>query len=192
MGVYCTRLLSDEEVEKIINLVRHGYTDYNDVPHKPNPQIATILCLQANLGCRINDIVNMRVENVVFDGEAWRLNLIEQKTGKARPFLVPTPVKGVIDRWCEKHRITTGRLFSITAQAVWKQLRNVTSYLGYTNVSAHSFRKRAAMNVYETSGKDIALTSQFLNHSSSATSLLYLKRSSKQMDDVISKIALIV
>lgn len=187
MGSYTTRICSDAETKEIITTIRDGYEGWDGVPHKPNPQIATILLLQANLGCRINDIVHMKVENIEYDGEAWRLNLIEQKTGKARPFIVPTPIKSKIDEYCEMNHITSGRLFTISAQAVWKAMRQVTDFLGLNNVSCHSFRKNAALRTYLSSGKDIALTAQFLNHSSPTTSLRYIKRSSKQMDDIISQ-----
>lgn len=187
MGRYTTRILSDVEVKKIITTIRDGYISKDGTPHRANPQIATILLLQANLGCRINDIVHMAVENIVFDGEAWRLNLIEQKTSKKRPFIVPTPVKAIIDDYCRINCIHTGRLFTIEAPAVWKAMRQVSEYLGLCEVSCHSFRKAAALRTYLLSDKDIALTSQFLNHSSPSTSLRYLKRTSKQMDDILSQ-----
>lgn len=187
MGSYTTRIVSNSEIKDIITNIRDGYEDWEGVPHKPNPQVATILLLQANLGCRINDIVHMTVENIEYDGEAWRLNLIEQKTGKARPFIVPTPVKAIIDNYCEMNDITSGRLFNISAQAVWKAMRQVTAFLGLNNVGTHSFRKASGLRVYLNSGKDIALTTQYYQHNSTATTMKYLKRSSKQMDDIISK-----
>lgn len=187
MGSFTTRILSNSEIKEIITTIRDGYIEIDGTPHRPNPQIATILLLQANLGCRINDIVHMTVENIEYDGEAWRLNLIEQKTGKPRRFIVPTPVKGLIDSYCKANGITSGRLFDISAQAVWKAMRIVTAHLKMENVSCHSFRKAAGLRVYLDSGKDIALTTQYYNHASTATTMKYLKRSSKQMDDILSK-----
>ena len=144
------------------------------------------MLLQANLGCRIGDIVHIAMENIVYDGEAWRLDMIEQKTGKARRYIIPTPVKAQIDTWTRQRGIKSGRLFDIEEPAVWKQLRAVTAFLGLENVSAHSFRKAAGFRTYKNSGYDIALTSQFYNHSNTATTLGYLKRSSKQMDELLS------
>lgn len=186
MGAYCTAIIDTEQITDIIKALQSGYT-HNGVKHRSNYQIATIMTLQANLGCRIGDIVHLEVEDMVYDGEAWRLDMIEQKTGKARRYIIPSPVKAVIDDWMRMKCITSGRLFTIEEPAVWKQLRAVTAYLKMKNVSAHSFRKSAALRVYMDSGKDIALTSQFLNHSSPSTSLLYLKRSNKQMDEILSK-----
>lgn len=187
MGEYVTRILSNDEIKEIVVNIRDGYVGKDGTPHRPNPQIATILLLQANLGCRICDIVNLSLENIDFDGDAWRLNLIEQKTGKPRPFIIPAPVKELIDNYCEIHNITSGRLFTVKEAAVWKQLRNVRDYLGLENVGTHSFRKSAGFRVYMDSGMDIALTTQFYNHSSPNVTMRYLNRSSKQMDEAISK-----
>ena len=187
MGSYTTRIAETKEIKDIIEAIAAGYTDNNGITHKPNKQVTTILTLQANLGCRIGDICRLTVESIVFDGDAWKLDMEEQKTGKKRYFIIPSPVKSYIDRWMKDNKIVYGKLFSIGEDAVWKQLRGVTNYLGLDNVSAHSFRKAAALRIYESSGKDIALTSSFLNHSDTKTTLIYLKRSSKQMDEIISK-----
>lgn len=191
MGRYTTSLISDQDIENIIFYLRNGY-EYNGVKHRSNYKVATIMLLQANLGCRIGDIVHITVENIVFDGEAWRLDMEEEKTGKKRRFIIPTPIKAKIDEWCRQNAITSGRLFDIEEPAVWKQLRAVTAFLGLNNVSAHSFRKAAGFRNYKKSGYDIALTSQFFNHSSTSTTLLYLKRSSKQMDELLSDSVIIV
>lgn len=45
--------------------------------------------LEANLGLRISDIVQLRLCDIVKDGNRYRLAIIEQKTGKARVFTVP-------------------------------------------------------------------------------------------------------
>lgn len=191
MGRYTTTLISDQDIQNIIFYLRNGY-EYNGVKHRSNYKVATIMLLQANLGCRIGDIVHITVENIVFDGEAWRLDMEEEKTGKKRRFIIPTPIKAKIDEWCRQNAITSGRLFDIEEPAVWKQLRAVTAFLGLNNVSAHSFRKAAGFRNYKKSGYDIALTSQFFNHSSTSTTLLYLKRSSKQMDELLSDSVVIV
>ena len=192
MGIYTTRALEEGELKKLVKLISAGYVDNNGTPHKPNKQIATILTLQANLGCRIGDICGLTVENFEKDGQTWRLNLIEQKTGKSRYFIVPAPVKAYIDKWTKEQRIISGRLFSIGEYAVWKQLRPATAVLGLDEVSCHSIRKLAGQRLYEASGNDISLVCQYYQHSSPAITQKYLRRTSKQMDDAISKSVLMV
>ena len=183
MGRYTTRILSDDEIKSIIKTIASGYKN-----HKPNEAIATVLLLQANLGCRIGDIVNLRTDSIVPDCGGFRLNIIEQKTGKKRMFVIPSAVKQIIDDYATRHGISYGRkLFRIGEQAVWKALRQVTEYLNIGSVSAHSFRKAAGLRVYLDSGMDIALTTQFYQHASPAITMKYLQRNTKQMDELLSK-----
>lgn len=187
MGSYTTRPLDAKELKSLIDLIALGYTDPDGTPHKPNRQIAVILTLQANLGCRIGDICALTVESFVNDGEVWKLNITEQKTGKARFFIVPGPVKRFVDQWIAERGIYHGALFTINEYAVWKQMRAATKTLGFENVSAHSIRKFAGQRLYEASGKDISLVCQYYQHASPATTQKYLQRSSKQMDEALTK-----
>lgn len=191
MGQYRTKMIEDSDVKNIIRLIESGYI-HNGIYHRPNKQVATILRLQANMGCRINDIVHLEMENIVYDGDAWKLDLIEQKTGKKRNFIITEPVKAIIDEWSDENGIYSGRLFSISAQNVWKMMRFATDYLDLENVSCHSIRKNAGLRVFLASGKDIALTQQYYQHSSPAITAQYLERSSKQMDDAITKATLMI
>ena len=182
MGSYVARTLTQSEYKEIIHLIRDGYLE-----HRPNPQIATILVLEANLGCRIGDIIKLNTDSFVCDGGIWKINIVEQKTGKRRCFIVPVPVKRFIDRWTDANGITTGRLFTVTAQAVWKALRQVTDYLEIENVSSQSFRKKCASTLYEKSGHDIEAVCEFLQHSDTKTTRRYLKRTDAQLEDAINK-----
>ena len=149
MGRYTTRQIDNSQYRDLIETIREGYTDNNGIKHRPNMQLATILILEANLGCRIGDIMNLTTDSIIDDGGIYKLNIIEQKTKKKRCFIVPKPVKVFIDNYILEANLYRGSLFDIKAPAVWKQLRAVTGYLGLDDVSSHSFRKMAASNLYE-------------------------------------------
>lgn len=188
MGRYVTRALEEEEYRKIILLLRTGYT-YNNIKHRPNDKIATILVLQANLGCRIGDIVTLTTNSIVKDGNIHRLNITEEKTGKKRYFIVPEPIVAFIEDYKKHTGITDGPLFPgtsgleyITKDAVWKQLQPVTRYLGLENVSSHSFRKKFACDLYERTNHDIELVRAALQHSATSITQTYIRRSDAQME----------
>ena len=185
MGRYTTRQISQESYKELIETVREGYTDWEGVKHRPNIQLATILVLEANLGCRINDILKLTTDSIILDGTIYKLNIIEQKTGKVRCFIVPKPIKDFIDKYTAANGIVSGPLFNISDQAVWKQLRAVTAYLGLENTSTHSLRKFCANSLFEKSGHDIELVREFLNHSSVRTTQIYLRRSDAQLEKAI-------
>jgi len=186
MGKYVTRTLTDSEYKDLVRVIRCGY-EYNKVVHRPNDQIATVLVLEANLGCRIGDIMELTTESFVKDGAIWKLNILEQKTGKRRTFIVPQSIKAFIDDYCRCCGIKSGKLFTIGARAVHKQLRAATAYLGLQNVSTHSLRKKVANDLYESTGHDIEAVCSFLQHSSINTTRTYIRRSDSQLEAAINQ-----
>lgn len=185
MGSYTSRAITADEFKEIITNIRNGYTDNDGIPHKPNNQVADILVLEANLGCRIGDIVSLRHDSFICDSGIWKINIVEEKTGKKRTFIVAKEVKKFIDKMDYGK---DGRIFSIGEQAVWKQLRAVTSMLGLENVSSHSFRKKNALDIYESTGHDIDLVCEYLQHSSPKITRTYLRRSNEKLEKAISEV----
>ena len=87
-----TKALTTEQYKDIIQTMREGFTGFH-----PNERVATALVLEGNLGIRISDIVNLRPCDIVRDGDRYRLEIVEQKTGKQRVFTVPLVVKQYIE-----------------------------------------------------------------------------------------------
>jgi len=87
-----TRALSREEFEKVIYTIRTGFTTATGEKVRPNVRIATALTLQGNLGIRIGDVVKFRLSDIIFESGRYRLDIIEEKTGKARTFTVPAEI----------------------------------------------------------------------------------------------------
>lgn len=192
MGRYTTKSIDERSYKELIETIREGYTDYDGVKHRPNNQLATILILEANLGCRIGDILNLTTDSIILDGSVYKLNITEQKTGKRRCFIVPKPVKNFIDAYIREANLYRGPLFDIKAPAVWKQLRAVTAYMGLDDISSHSFRKFAANTLLERSGNNIEVVREFLQHASVITTQTYIRRSDSQMEEAINKMVNIV
>lgn len=192
MGRYTTKSIDERSYKELIETIREGYTDYDGVKHRPNNQLATILILEANLGCRIGDILNLTTDSIILDGSVYKLNITEQKTGKKRCFIVPKPVKNFIDAYIREANLYRGPLFDIKAPAVWKQLRAVTAYMGLDDISSHSFRKFAANTLLERSGNNIEVVREFLQHASVITTQTYIRRSDSQMEEAINKMVNIV
>lgn len=186
MGSYTTRTVTTEEYKTLIQTIRNGYEEIDGTEHRPNPQVATILVAESNLGCRLSDVIKLRTDSIKQEENGrYVLDIVEQKTGKRRTFVVPRKVKEFLDAYAESKEIYNGNIFTITEQAVWKAVRQATAYLGMENVSTHSMRKRAALNLYEKSGYDIALVSQFLQHADTKTTQTYLRRNTQQMEQAI-------
>ena len=165
-----TKALTTEQYKEIIHTMREGFCGC-----RPNERIATALVLEGNLGLRISDILKLRLCDIVRDGDRYRLEITEQKTGKQRIFTVPMVLYQYIENYCLRNCIRrTDVIFPITERMVQKQLRIVCDYLGHDGISTHSFRKWYATEIYKANGYDIVLVQRLLQHSSAATTQRYI------------------
>ena len=121
------------------------------------------------------------------DGGRLRLNIIEEKTGKRRTFSVPEEVYTFFCDYAKKRGISADeRLFPITERAVQKYLKIVCDYLGYSNISTHSFRKWYATDIYNATGHDIILVQRLLQHSSPSITRRYIGISDERIESAIA------
>ncbi len=170
-----TRALTEYEYSLIIQTIRKGIKTKDDRQIKPNLRIATALVVQANLGLRIGDIVNLKLSDIIKDANRYRLNIKEQKTGKVREFTVPNEIYTYLQSYALDNNIKTNqKLFSITVRQIQKHLKIVTEHLGLENISTHSFRKFFAVSIYNNNNYNIELVRQLLQHSTVAVTQHYL------------------
>lgn len=176
-----TKALTTAQYKEIIQTMREGFSGC-----RPNERIATALVLEGNLGLRISDVLKLRLCDIVSDGDRYRLEVVEQKTGKHRIFTVPLVIRQYVENYCLRHHIkSTDIIFPITERAVQKQLSIVCDYLGYDGISTHSFRKWYATEIYRNSGYDIALVQRLLQHSSAATTQRYIGIEPQRIEQAI-------
>lgn len=165
-----TKALTTAQYKEIIQTMREGFCGC-----RPNDRVATALVLEGNLGLRISDIIKLRPCDIVKDGDRFRLEVVEQKTGKSRVFTVPLLIQQYIENYCLRNTIRRNDLiFPITERAVQKQLKIVCDYLDLEGVSTHSFRKWYATEIYNKNDHDIALVQRLLQHSSASTTQRYI------------------
>ena len=176
-----TVALTAEQYKEIITTMKEGGAGF-----RPNERIATALVLEANLGIRISDILELTPKSFVQDGNRYRIDIIEKKTKKERNFKVPAKVYDYIQDYCKKYNIQSNeKLIPYTKRNIQIYLEKVASYLGYENIGTHSFRKYAATNVYESSDYDIMLTQEFLQHSSPLITQRYIGVSSARLERIL-------
>lgn len=183
-----TVALTREEYEQAINLLRTGF-ELNGVHFKPNPRIATVEVLQAALGLRLGDILKLTLNSIIRDGERYRLDVVEEKTGKLRTFTVPTEVYTFIQDYALERQIGKNeRLFQITERQVTRHLRHIFEKMGMNveKYGSHSFRKMFATQVYIDSEYNIELVRVLLQHSSVAITQKYLSLGSKQIESALA------
>lgn len=178
-----TLALTKQQYTEIIETMRNGF-----LGSRPNNKIATALVLEANLGLRISDIVQLRLKDIVKDGERYRLDITEQKTQKKRVFTVPKEIYNYIKQYCIDNEIkSTDIMFPLTERAVQKHLKLVCDYLGLEGIGTHSFRKFFATNVYQDNNYNIILVQELLQHSDPKITQRYIGISSKDLEAALQK-----
>ena len=179
--------LTEEEYRRIIELIRSGFVlDGRKV--KPNIRIATILVLEATLGLRLGDVLSLKMNSFLKDGQRWRLDVVEKKTGKAREFTVPEDVYNFIQNYAYEQNISKkAKLFDISSRQVERFLEGVCKVLGYQRVSTHSFRKYFSTMIYINSNYNLILVQRLLQHSSVETTRRYIGIQSREIEDALSK-----
>lgn len=181
-----TVALTEEQYKTIISTIRAGVIMENGSVINPNERIATALTLEANLGLRISDILQLRLSAIIRDGDRYRLNIVEQKTQKKREFTVPTDIYVYIQKYALDNNISpSAKLFDISERAVNKHLKAICDYLGYTGIGSHSFRKYFATCIYTNNNYDINLVRVLLQHSSTTTTQRYIGLQEKHIEEAL-------
>lgn len=181
-----TIALTEEQYKEIISTITSGFTCLDGHVVKPNKRIATALSLEANLGLRISDILQLRLSAIIRDGDRYRLNIVEQKTKKKREFTVPTDIYIYIQNYALENNINpAAKLFDMSERAINKHLKLVCDYLEYSGIGSHSFRKYFATSIYVNNHYDINLVRVLLQHSSTVTTQRYIGLQSKEIEDAL-------
>lgn len=178
-----TVALTEEQYKTIIDTIRSGFICSDGHMVKPNNRIATALSLEANLGIRISDILQLRLTAIIHDGNRYRLDIIEIKTKKKREFTVPIEIYSYIQNYVLENKINpSAKLFDMSERTVQNHLQMVCEYLGYENISTHSFRKYFATSIYVNNNYNIELVRVLLQHSSVATTQRYIGIQRKEIE----------
>lgn len=150
-----------------------------------SPVIADSLVCQACTGLRISDVLQLRLSYIVWDGEAYRLDIVEKKTKKIRRFIVRSDVVAWLQSLTSD---SDSLLFPISARRLQQCLQSAARVLGLGSaIGTHSFRKLFACQLYGLSGHDIMLVSHALQHSSVATTQRYVSVSDMEVDRVLKR-----
>lgn len=183
--------LTDEQYKESISLLRNGF-ELNGVSIRPNQRIATVEVLQACLGLRLGDTLNLKMSSFVKDGNRWRLDIKEKKTKKMRVFTVQVEVYSFIQQYAYENNIDKdAKLFDISKRQVERHISKVFEKMGLSlkDYSSHSYRKYFATKVYVENDYNIELVRVLLQHSSVSITQRYIGMGSKQVEIALASTA---
>lgn len=180
--------LTEEQYKEAVSLLRTGF-ELNGTKVKPNNRIATVAVLQGTLGLRLGDCLSLRMSSFIKDGDRYRLDIVEQKTKKARRFTTPIEVYSFIQNYALDSGISKeARLFDITPRQVERHLNKVFTKMNLPlrQYGSHSFRKFFITKVYQDNSCNIQLCCILLQHSSVSITQKYIGISQKNIEDALS------
>ena len=183
-----TVALTQEQFQEFVDAMLTGGAGF-----RPNKRVLAALILEANLGIRISDIIQLTPKSFIKDGERYRLNITEQKTGKKRYFTVPDKVYQFISEYCESNHIKADeRIFPFTIRNVQKYLAKVADYLDYEYIGTHSFRKFFATDIFNKSNHNYILVQKILQHSSVITTQRYIGIGEDEFENALNNHVVLV
>lgn len=176
------RSLTVEEFELIIKTIKNGTSCF-----RANKVVYCALILEGNLSIRISDILQLKLEDIILDGNRYCLNIKEIKTGKPRNFTIPNDVYLFVQDYCIDNNIKRSeKIFDITEREIQKHLKKVCEYLNLDgNISTSSFRKFFATQIYVNNNYNILLVQRLLQHSSPAITQRYIGISGKEVEQAL-------
>lgn len=148
-----------------------------------------LFVLGINSGLRISDLLKLTVEDVI----SGKVSIREQKTKKAKTFILSDACMKAINDYLAHTKITTGTLFPskkdktkpITKQHAWHVLNKAAEFVEITeNIGTHTMRKTFGYHAFK-SGVDIYYIMQCLNHSSPAITKRYIGIEQQELDEVV-------
>ena len=194
MASYKTVPVTEKQFKEIIKVLQYGVTIDNKTKARiePNPTIALLLTAQGNLGLRIGDMLQLTMDSfktMIYadDTQGYYIDIKEEKTDKQRNKQVHPAIYNLLLDYTTKKQITSNKpIFQVSVRTVQNKLKKVCDYLGYKNLSTHSFRKLAANKVYEETNHDIKAVQDFLQHSDIKTTQRYIKANIKSYNTLLN------
>ena len=183
--------LTEDQYKTSVSLLRNGF-ELDGKQIKPNERLAAICVVQASLGLRLGDVLDLRLSSFIKEGTRYRLDIVEQKTGKQRTFTVPIEVFTFVQGYALSEGIRSGtKLFDVSERQVERLLCKVFTKMGLPveSYGSHSFRKFFATSIYLDNEMNIELVRVLLQHSSVAITQRYIGISSKMIENALTKTA---
>lgn len=130
--------------------------------------------------------MQLKLSAIIHDGNRYRLDIVEKKTKKKREFTVPIEIYSYIQNYVLENNINpTAKLFDISERTIQNHLQLVCGYLGYENISTHSFRKYFATSIYINNNYNIELVRVLLQHSSVTTTQRYIGIVNRELESAL-------
>ena len=160
-----------------------------------NPRDKLIFVMGVNSGLRVQDLLQLRVDDVKNAEISERVMLRERKTGKDNVFIVNSEIKVALDVYLsssifrDDHYLFKSRKgynYPINTPVVTRLVKKWTSAINIKgNYGAHSLRKTWCYHQRKTFGVSWEVLAKRLNHSTPAITMLYLGIQEEEVEAIL-------
>lgn len=167
-----------------------------------NPRNYLLFIFGLNSGLRISDILPLKVKDV----QDTHIVITEQKTGKAKNFLINKTLRREIDSYINLRHLKPydylfesrkrshvkgkeGQKQPISKEQAWKILNKAAEQFGIHHIGTHSMRKSFGYHMYKQT-QDVAGLMELLNHSSPDITLRYIGINQEEQDEKMANFGL--
>ena len=170
-----------------------------------NPRNALLFRVGLNTILRIQDILDLKVNNIFHDDGRFRLylSLFERKTRKNKSrqmknIKLNSLLRKELKEYVEFFELTSEDYIffslldpdkNLDRVQAWRILKRAADKVGIENFGTHSMRKTLAWTIYKQT-KDISLVMIMLNHNSPKTTLRYLGITQESIDKTYEEFAI--
>jgi integrase len=152
-----------------------------------------MLVLGINTGLRIQDILKLKVSDVIGD----HIVMVEMKTGKKKWIQINPTLKREIKRYTagideEGFLFPSrqgGKNKPIKRDMAYKIMRAAAKEYGLVDIGTHTLRKTFGYHMYQKT-KDITLVQKMLNHSDKSITMKYIGMDQDMMDSAMNRFGL--
>lgn len=130
-------------------------------------------------GLRVNELIQLRKEDINFKEKVIRIRAETTKTRQEAMQPIPKKLIDALENWCKNFK-EEEILFPITKQRVWQLVKRAAKKAGINkNVHPHTFRHTYATHIYEEMN-DLGKVQELLRHKSLSSTGIY-KHLSKEL-----------
>lgn len=176
------QILTKEEIERILAK-----------PSLSSPQgkkELLILTLLYDAGLRVNELLNLKSQDIVLNNDIAKIRILKTKCNKSREVPITDNTKELVKGYItykklngEDYLIQNNRNNQYTSNGIRKIISKYTTDINF-KVTPHTFRHTKASHLVE-SGIAIIYIRDFLGHESLDTTLLYTKLNGKFKNETL-------
>lgn len=160
---------------------------------KENERNYMLFVFGINTGFRIQDILKMRVRDVVGD----HIVTVEMKTKKKKWLKINPTLKREIKRYSadmspDDYLFPSrqgGQNNPIKRDMAYKIMKRTAKHFGLVDIGTHTLRKTFGYHMYQDT-KDITMVQNMLNHSSPEITMRYIGMDQDMMDNAMNRFGL--